>query len=87
MAMRVGLQGLTLVLLLVALFFARGSRAARAVVHCPVSQGGTAYGLDAQREKLERAEQALLLAKTAGRNRVIAWDPTVTTGRRLQRPS
>lgn len=33
----------------------------------------------------ERADQALLLAKTAGRNRAINWDPSVTTGARLPR--
>jgi diguanylate cyclase (GGDEF)-like protein len=36
-------------------------------------------------ESLERAEQALLLAKTAGGNRAISWDPSVTTGVRLPR--
>lgn len=36
-------------------------------------------------ESVERAEQALLLAKTAGGNRVISWDPSVTTGVRLPR--
>jgi len=36
-------------------------------------------------ESVERAEQALLLAKTAGGNRVISWDPGVTTGVRLPR--
>ncbi|HEX7374851.1 MAG TPA: diguanylate cyclase [Steroidobacteraceae bacterium] len=34
---------------------------------------------------IERAAQALLLAKTAGGNRVIAWDASVTTGRHLLR--
>lgn len=34
---------------------------------------------------IERADQALLLAKTAGRNRAINWDPSVTTGTRLPR--
>jgi diguanylate cyclase (GGDEF)-like protein len=34
---------------------------------------------------VERADQALLLAKTAGRNRAINWDPSVTTGARLPR--
>jgi diguanylate cyclase (GGDEF)-like protein len=32
-----------------------------------------------------RADQALLLAKTAGRNRSIAWDETVQTGTRWRR--
>ena len=36
-------------------------------------------------ESIERADQALLLAKTAGRNRAISWDSTVTTGTRLPR--
>jgi diguanylate cyclase len=36
-------------------------------------------------ESVERADQALLLAKTAGRNRAISWDPNVTTGTRLPR--
>jgi diguanylate cyclase len=36
-------------------------------------------------ESLERADQALLLAKTAGGNRAISWDPSVTTGVRLPR--
>jgi diguanylate cyclase len=36
-------------------------------------------------ESIERADQALLLAKTAGRNRAISWDPSVETGTRLKR--
>ena len=36
-------------------------------------------------DSIERADQALLLAKTAGRNRAISWDATVTTGTRLRR--
>jgi diguanylate cyclase (GGDEF)-like protein len=36
-------------------------------------------------ESVERADQALLLAKTAGTNRIISWDPSVTTGTRLPR--
>jgi diguanylate cyclase (GGDEF)-like protein len=36
-------------------------------------------------ESVERADQALMLAKTAGRNRAISWDPSVTTGTRLPR--
>ncbi len=35
-------------------------------------------------ESIDRADKALLLAKAAGRNRVIAWDPTVTTRRIAQ---
>jgi diguanylate cyclase (GGDEF)-like protein len=41
-------------------------------------------GVDPE-ESVERAEQALLLAKTAGGNRAISWDPGVTTGVRLPR--
>jgi diguanylate cyclase (GGDEF)-like protein len=36
-------------------------------------------------ESIERADQALLLAKAAGRNRSISWDSSVTTGTRLPR--
>lgn len=36
-------------------------------------------------ESIDRADQALTLAKTAGRNQIICWDPSVTTGVRLQR--
>jgi diguanylate cyclase (GGDEF)-like protein len=36
-------------------------------------------------DSIERADQALLVAKTAGRNRAINWDSTVTTGTRLPR--
>ena len=36
-------------------------------------------------ESIDRANQALTLAKAAGRNRMIAWDPSVTTGVRLRR--
>lgn len=36
-------------------------------------------------ESVERADQALLLAKTAGGNRATSWDPSVTTGVRLPR--
>jgi diguanylate cyclase (GGDEF)-like protein len=31
-------------------------------------------------ESIDRADKALLLAKAAGRDRAIAWDPTITTG-------
>jgi len=34
---------------------------------------------------IERADQALLLAKTAGRNRAISWDESITTSTRLPR--
>jgi PleD family two-component response regulator len=36
-------------------------------------------------ESIDRADQALTLAKTTGRNRMIVWDPSVTTGVRLRR--
>jgi diguanylate cyclase (GGDEF)-like protein len=36
-------------------------------------------------ESIDRADQALTLAKLAGRNRMITWDPSVTTGVRLRR--
>lgn len=36
-------------------------------------------------DAIERADQALLLAKAAGRNRAINWDSSVTTGTRLRR--
>ena len=36
-------------------------------------------------ESIDRADHALTLAKAAGPNRVIVWDPSVTTGVRLRR--
>jgi hypothetical protein len=36
-------------------------------------------------ESIDRADQALTLAKVAGGNRVVIWDPSVTTGVRLRR--
>jgi diguanylate cyclase len=36
-------------------------------------------------ESIDRADQALMLAKTAGRSQIICWDPSVTTGVRLRR--
>lgn len=36
-------------------------------------------------DAIERADQALLLAKAAGRNHAINWDPSVMTGTRLPR--
>jgi diguanylate cyclase (GGDEF)-like protein len=36
-------------------------------------------------ESVDRADQALTLAKAAGGNRMIAWDASVTTGVRLLR--
>ena len=32
-------------------------------------------------ESIDRADQALTLAKAAGGNRMITWDPSITTGR------
>jgi diguanylate cyclase (GGDEF)-like protein len=69
--------------------FARRPLAAR--------QGGVAFPVSASfglalldpairvEEAIERADQALLLAKAAGRNSAISWDSTVTTGTRLPR--
>ena len=36
-------------------------------------------------ESIDRADKALLVAKSAGRNRIIAWDPSITTATMLQR--
>jgi len=36
-------------------------------------------------ESIDRADRALLVAKTAGRNRAVSWDPAVTTATMLQR--
>lgn len=36
-------------------------------------------------ESIDRADQALTLARSAGGNRIITWDPSVTTGVRLRR--
>jgi diguanylate cyclase (GGDEF)-like protein len=36
-------------------------------------------------ESIARADKALLLAKAAGRNRVVCWDPAVTTGTMIDR--
>lgn len=36
-------------------------------------------------ESIARADQALLVAKAAGRNLAMSWDPSVTTGTRLPR--
>ena len=36
-------------------------------------------------ESIQRADQALMLAKTAGRNRAISWDSTIATGKQLRR--
>lgn len=34
-------------------------------------------------ESIDRADRALLLAKTSGRNRAVSWDPAITTGTML----
>lgn len=34
-------------------------------------------------ESIDRADKALLLAKASGRNRVLSWDPAITTGTQL----
>ena len=36
-------------------------------------------------ECIARADKALLLAKAAGRNRVVCWDPAVSTGTMIDR--
>ena len=36
-------------------------------------------------ECIARSDKALLLAKAAGRNRVVCWDPAVTTGTMIDR--
>jgi diguanylate cyclase (GGDEF)-like protein len=36
-------------------------------------------------ESIDRADQALTLAKAAGGNRMITWDPSITTGVKLRR--
>jgi diguanylate cyclase (GGDEF)-like protein len=63
----------------------------------PVGAGGVAFRLSASfgvamldpevdaLESVDRADHALTLAKTAGRNQIICWDPSVTTGVRLRR--
>lgn len=35
-------------------------------------------------DSIDRADQALMLAKAAGRDRAISWDPSVTTGKQLR---
>ncbi len=37
-------------------------------------------------ESIDRADRALLLAKTSGRNRAVSWDPGITTGTMLSWP-
>jgi predicted signal transduction protein with EAL and GGDEF domain len=59
--------------------------------HWPPLQATASFGLalldpDVTVEaSIERADQALLLAKTAGRNRAINWDASVATGTQLRR--
>ena len=55
-------------------------------LHATVSFGLALLDPDVSVEQaIERADQALLLAKTAGRNRAICWDESVTTSTRLRR--
>lgn len=63
----------------------------------PIGAGGVAFRVSASfgvamldpdvdaLESVDRADHALTLAKTAGRNQIIVWDPSVTTGVRLRR--
>jgi diguanylate cyclase (GGDEF)-like protein len=56
------------------------------VIHATASFGLALLDPDVSvEESIERADQALLLAKTAGRNRAIKWDAAVTTSTRLPR--
>ena len=61
---------------------------AAAVIRVTASFGIAQLEADVRLEDcIDRATQALLLAKAAGGNRAICWDPTVTTGchwRRLE---
>jgi diguanylate cyclase (GGDEF)-like protein len=75
------------------------SRLRESITHklAPVGTGGVAFRVSASfgiasldpdvdvLESIDRADQALTLAKTAGRNQMICWDPSVTTGVRLRR--
>lgn len=55
-------------------------------IHLTVSCGLALLDPDLEvEESMDRADKALLLAKAAGRNRVINWDPAVTTGTQAQR--
>ena len=57
-----------------------------AAVHLTASFGIAMLDPDVDAlESVDRADQALTLARTAGRNRMIVWDPSVTTGVRLRR--
>jgi diguanylate cyclase len=64
------------------LVFGPGDVAIRATASFGLAQLDPEVGVE---ESVERADQALLLAKTAGRNKAISWDPSVTTGTRLPR--
>jgi predicted signal transduction protein with EAL and GGDEF domain len=51
-------------------------------VHVTASFGVTPLEPEVSAEEsVDRADKALLLAKGAGRNRVMRWDPSVTTAR------
>lgn len=53
-------------------------------IHASVSFGLAQLEPDIRiEESIDRADKALLLAKASGRNRVISWDPTITTGTQL----
>jgi diguanylate cyclase len=55
------------------------------MLHATASFGLAALDCEASVEDcVDRADQALLLAKTAGRNKVIVWDPSINTGARLK---
>jgi diguanylate cyclase len=64
------------------LFAAPGGTA----IHATASFGLALLETDVSVEEcIDRADQALLLAKAAGRNHAITWDSSVTTGRQLKR--
>jgi PleD family two-component response regulator len=55
-------------------------------LHVTASFGIAQLELDIRLEDcIDHAAQALLLAKAAGGNRAISWDPTATTGRHWRR--
>lgn len=59
---------------------------AESVIRVSASFGVAQLEADVRLEDcIDRAAQALLLAKAAGGNRAICWDPTVTTGRHWRR--
>jgi diguanylate cyclase len=50
-------------------------------LHATASFGIAPLDADAcVEESIDRADKALLLAKSSGRNRVVGWDPSITTG-------